>query len=49
MNEKRKAEYEAPVIRTYDAGELEEELGFTNGSVGYLDLEGGGETEDVED
>lgn len=44
--EKRKqkqTEYESPKIKTYEAEDLEEELGFTNGSTGSMDLEGGGE------
>jgi hypothetical protein len=44
---RKKPEYKAPKIKTYEAEELEEELGFTNGSTGEMDLEGGGGGEDV--
>ena len=43
--QQEKRRYEAPKMKTYEAAELEEELGLTNGSAGNLDLDGGGEVE----
>ena len=44
MKKEKKPPYKKPEIRTFEPGELREELGVTNGSTGKLDLQGGGST-----
>lgn len=43
-DKRKKPLYEPPKIKTFQADELEEELGYTNDSTGHLDLQGGGTT-----